>query len=67
MKAFFARGIGLDPEKVLTQAAFAEPHRAYVTSEDFETANAKTLSLAIKDLIKKEILAKPSEFAPATQ
>ena len=54
----FARGIGLDPEKVLTKAAFTEPHRAYVTAEDLEAAHTKTLSLAIKDLIKQEILAK---------
>jgi len=63
----FARGIGLDPEKVLTEAAFAEPHRAYATPEDFEAAHTRTLSLAIKDLIKKEIVAKPGQFAPATQ
>ena len=55
----FARGIDLDPEKVLTQAAFVEPHRAYVTSEDLDEAHTKTHSLAIKDLIKKEILTKP--------
>ena len=27
----FARGLGLEPEKVLARAAFTEPHRAYVT------------------------------------
>jgi len=32
----FARGIGLEPEKVLIQSEFAEPHRAYATSGDTE-------------------------------
>jgi len=53
----FARGLGLEPERVLTQAAFAEPHRAYATPEDQEQAQARTLSLAIKELIKNELLA----------
>jgi len=30
----FARGLGLQPENVLVQSEFAEPHRAYATSED---------------------------------
>jgi len=53
----FARGLGLEPEKVLTQAAFAEPHRAYATPEDHEQAQTRALSIAIKELIKKELLA----------
>ena len=53
----FARGLGLEPEKVLTQAAFAEPHRVYATSEDREQAQTRTLSLAIKELIKAELLS----------
>ena len=52
----FVRGLGLEPEKVLTQAAFAEPHRVYATLEDREQAQTRTLSLAIKELIKKELL-----------
>ena len=52
----FARGLGLEPEKVLTQAAFAEPHRVYATSEDREQAQTRTLSLAIKE-IKAELLS----------
>jgi site-specific recombinase XerD len=61
----FARGLGLEPEKVLTQAAFAEPHRAYATSEDREQAQTRALSMAIKELIKKELLA--SEELPSPQ
>lgn len=53
----FARGLGLEPEKVLTQAAFAEPHRVYITAEDHEQAQTKALSMAIKELIKKELLS----------
>ena len=53
----FARGLGLEPEKVLTQAAFAEPHRIYVSPEDREQAQTRTLSLAIKELIKKELFS----------
>jgi hypothetical protein len=52
----FARGLGLEPDKVLTEAAFAEPYRAYATSEDREEAQTRTLSIAIKELIKRELL-----------
>jgi len=51
----FARGLGLEPEKVLVQSEFAEPHRAYATSEDREQAQTRILSIAIKELIKKEL------------
>jgi hypothetical protein len=51
----FARGLGLEPEKVLIQSKFAEPHRAYATSEGREEAQTRILSMAIKELIKKEL------------
>jgi hypothetical protein len=51
----FARGLGLEPEKVLTEDAFAEPHRTYATPMDREQAQTRVLSIAIKDLIKKEL------------
>lgn len=60
----FARGLGLEPEKVLTQAAFAEPHRAYMTAEDEEKTQTQTLSLAIKELIKKELLTSQNSSNP---
>jgi len=50
----FARGLGVEPEKVLTETAFAKPHRAYATSEDREEAQARIISIAIKERIKKE-------------
>jgi site-specific recombinase XerD len=53
----FARGLGLEPEKVLTQAALQESHRGYMTAEDGQEAQTRILSIAIKDLIKKELLA----------
>jgi site-specific recombinase XerD len=59
----FARGLGLEPEKVLTQAALTEPHRTYATPEDREQAQTRALSIAIKELIKKELLA--SEELPS--
>jgi len=59
MKAF-ARSLGLEPEKVLVQSEFAEPHRAYATSEDREQAQTRILSIAIKELIKKELLVSRS-------
>jgi site-specific recombinase XerD len=52
----FARGLGLEPEKVLVQSEFAEPHRTYATSEDREQVQTRILSIAIKELIKKELL-----------
>ena len=60
----FARGLGLEPEKVLTKAALAEPHRIYATPEDHEQAQTRVLSIAIKELIKKELL---SQDLPNTQ
>ena len=52
----FARGLGLEPEKVLTRAAFSEPHRAYATTDEREEAQTRVLSIAIKELIKKELV-----------
>jgi len=52
----FARGLGLEPEKVLTQTALQESHRSYLTDEDRTQAQTRALSIAIKELIKKELL-----------
>ena len=61
----FAKGLGLEPEKVLIQTEFAEPHRAYATLEDREEAQTRILSIAIKEFIKREIsgLEKSSDLA----
>lgn len=60
----FARGLGLEPEKVLVQSEFAEPHRAYATSEYREQSQTRILSIAIKELIKKELLVSEKPLSP---
>jgi hypothetical protein len=60
----FARGLGLEPEKVLIQSEFAESHRIYTTSEDREEAQTRILSIAIKELIKKELLVSEKSLSP---
>jgi hypothetical protein len=49
----FATGLGLDPERVIMDEAFVEPHRFVV---DPETVQAEALTRAIKENIKHEIL-----------
>ncbi len=51
------RAWGLDPEKVLTKEALAEPHRTYATCEDREKEEIRSLGLALRDSLKKELLA----------
>ena len=41
----------------MVQDAFAEPHRAVVSSEDIESRQIQALSSAIKEKLKDEILA----------
>jgi hypothetical protein len=53
----FARGLGLQPEKVLVQSEFAEPHRIYATLREREQVQTRILSIAIKELVKKELVA----------
>jgi len=52
-----ARAWGLDPEKILTREALAEPHRAYAGTKDRENDELRMLSHALKESIKKELLA----------
>jgi site-specific recombinase XerD len=56
------RAWGLEPEKILTSEALAEPHRIYTTREECEDNEMRLLGLALKDHIKKELLA---DFKPA--
>jgi len=51
----FVRGLGLEHEKILIQDSFAEPHRGCAVQEDREQVQTKVLSLAIKDLIKRQL------------
>jgi len=63
----FAKGLGLDPDKVVREEAFAEPHRV-VVGEGWENEQISLLSLAIKDAIKKEVLAElPISCSPPAE
>lgn len=53
----FARGLGLDPEKILVKDVFAEGHKVILAPAMIEDHEAHILSLAIKGLIKRELLA----------
>ena len=52
----FAIGLGLDPDKLIPEGSFVEPHRAIVSSEEMENRQVQVLSSAIKDAIKQEIM-----------
>lgn len=42
------RAWGLEPEKILTREALAEPHRCYVSSEEREKQEIRLLCLALR-------------------
>ena len=63
----FARGLGLDADRVIMAAAFAEPHRTVVSSpEESERQQTEALSTAIKDMIKDELLSELIESSKFT-
>jgi hypothetical protein len=47
----------LEPEKILTSEALSEPHRIHSAPEELEDNEIRLLGLALKDHIKKELLA----------
>lgn len=51
------RAWGLEPEKILTGEALSEPHRTYVSPEEREKEEIRLLGLALRDSLKKELLA----------
>jgi len=51
----FAKGLGLDPDEILSREALARPHRTILNRSKHEQEDLQILSHAIKDLIKKEI------------
>ena len=63
----FARGLGLQPEKVLVQSEFAEPRRGGAMSGGTEEAQTRILSIAIKELIKKELLESENSVKSKSQ
>lgn len=55
------RAWGLEPEKILTREALAEPHRSYLSSDAREKRQVQLLAVALRDGLKKELLA---SFSP---
>lgn len=51
------RAMGLEPETILTREALAEPHRTYVGPDEREKEQIRLLSLALRDSLKREVIA----------
>jgi hypothetical protein len=51
------RAWGLEPEKILTREALAEPHRACVGPEEREKEDIRLLGAAMRESLKRELLA----------
>jgi hypothetical protein len=51
------RAWGLEPEKILTREALAEPHRSYLSPDAREKQQMQLLAVALRDSLKKELLA----------
>ena len=49
------RAWGMNPEQILTKQALA-PHRAYVSSPEFEQNQVRRLSKALKEMMRAELL-----------
>mgnify|MGYP002153773025 CR=1 FL=1 len=54
----FIRGMGMNPEEILTRQASAEPHRTYATGKGREEDQIKALCMAFKESLKKELTLK---------
>jgi len=52
----FAHGIGLNPEKILTQEALSEPHRIHVGPDEREERQIAFLCQALKESLKRELI-----------
>ena len=53
------RAWGMDPEKILAREALSEPHRTHVGYEEREDCELQSLSKALKEIVKKELLGLP--------
>ncbi len=51
------RAWGLEPEKILTREALAEPHRIDLSPDAVEKNQLHILGSALKDSLKSELLA----------
>jgi len=50
------RAWGMNPDEILTKKVLAEPHRMYADPSDLEEEQVRTLSTALKDMMKKELM-----------
>ena len=53
----FVRGMGMNPEEILTTGSLAEPHRTYASSQDREEDQIKALCMAFKESLKRDLSA----------
>jgi len=51
------RAWGLEPEKILAEEVLTEPHRTYASPEEREKEEIRLLGSALKDSLKKDLLA----------
>jgi hypothetical protein len=47
----------LEPEKILTREALAEPHRSYANPEEHERNQARILLDALRENLNRDLLA----------
>ena len=59
----FAQGIGLNPEKILTQEALSEPHRIHVGPHEREERQITLLCQALKESLKRELIGTNNRLA----
>jgi len=51
-----AKSFGLDPERILTKEPQAYPHRTYASPIGKDEDHARTLTAALREAVKKDIL-----------
>jgi len=61
------RAMGLEPETILTREALAEPHRTYANPQKREEEEVRLLGLALRENLKKELLASLNSQRVATK
>ncbi len=57
------RAWGMDPEQILTKEAMIQSHRTVISNglEDRDSNEVQTLSIALKNMMRKELLAMKEE------
>jgi hypothetical protein len=55
-KRISVRAWGLNPEEVLTREALIRPYTTLVSPASYEEEQVKSLSMALKGMVKKELL-----------